>query len=215
MKIVAVKGQLRSDLGKQSAKAVRREELIPCVLYGGDEVVHFSTNQHEVKDIVYTPDFKIAEIQVDGATYRCILKDVQFHPVTDEILHIDFLRLIDGTPIKVELPVRFKGTAPGVKSGGKVMRKVRRVKVKTLPEKLVDELLLDVSKLHMGDSIRIRDIETVEGMEILNSPGIPVATVEVPRAMRSLPATAAAAEGEEEEEGEEGAEGGEEQAGEE
>lgn len=214
MKIVAVKGQLRSDLGKQSAKAVRREKQIPCVLYGGDEVLHFSTSQHDVKDIVYTPDFKIAEIQVDGTTYRCILKDVQFHPVTDEILHIDFLRLIDGTPIKIELPVRFKGTAPGVKSGGKVMRKVRRVKVKTLPEKLVDELLLDVSKLHMGDSIRVRDIQTVEGMEILSSPGIPVATVEVPRAMRSMPAAAAAGE-EEEEELEEGAEGGEEQAGEE
>lgn len=215
MKIVAVNGELRSDLGKQASKAMRRAKRIPSVLYGGGEIVHFSTTQQEVKDLIYTPDFKVAEIKVDGATHRCIVKDVQFHPVTDEIMHIDFLRLIDGTPVKVELPVRFKGVAPGVKSGGKVMQKVRYIKVKALPEKLVDELRLDVSKLEMGDSIRVRDIETVEGMEILNSPGIPVATVEVPRAMRSLPPTAAEiAEGEEEGEGAEG-EGGEEEAAEE
>jgi len=212
MKKIAVTGQIRSDLGKQAAKAARREQQIPCVLYGGGEVVHFMTTHKQVKDLIYTPDFKIAEIQIDGASHRSIVKDVQFHPVTDEIVHIDFLRLVDGTPIKVELPVRFKGIAPGVKSGGKVMQKVRRIKVKALPEKLVDELRLDVSNLNMGDSIRVRDIEAIEGMEILNSPGIPIATVEVPRAMRNLTATDIDGE---DEESEEGAEGEEEQTGEE
>lgn len=190
MEVVAINAQSRAVIGKKATKAVRKEGLIPGVIYGGDQIVHFSTKLNDIRGAVYTPDFKIVEVSLEGTTYRCIVKAVQFHPVTEEILHLDFLRLIDGTPINVEVPVRFKGTSPGVKEGGKLLQSVRRVKIKTTPENLVDEMLLDISNLGLGQSIRVRDIETNDNIEIMNAPGIPVAIVEIPRALRS--ATAAA-----------------------
>ncbi|MBK7409378.1 MAG: 50S ribosomal protein L25 [Saprospirales bacterium] len=202
MKTVAINGTLREELGKKGAGSVRREERVPCVMYGGDKVIHFSTTIGDLRHLVYTPDFKTAEVTVDGKSYRAILKDVQFHPVTDSVIHADFLQLIDGHPIKVELPVRFKGVSPGVKSGGKLLAQLRRVLVKTTPEKLVEELLVDISKLGLGQSIRIRDIKALDGLEVLMSPSVPVAMVEIPRALRSVTL------GEEEEGGEEGAEEG-------
>lgn len=185
MEAIALTGELRKASGKKAAKAVRSEGRIPAVLYGGSDVIHFSTTHNEVKKLIFTPDFKIVDLSLDGKTHRCIIKDVQWHPVTDAIIHIDFLRLVDGHPVKVEIPVRFKGTSPGERSGGKLQQAIRRVKVKTVPEKLVEQLMLDVSDLEMGHSIRVRDIEAVEGMEIMNPPGTPIATVEVPRALRS------------------------------
>lgn len=195
MEIVAINGQIRAEVGKKATKAVRKKDGgIPCVLYGGEDLIHFSIPEPEVKALIYTSDFKVADINIEGKTYRCILKDVQYHPVTEAILHIDFLRLVKGNPVKIEVPVRFKGTSPGVKSGGKLLPKLRRVKVKTTPENLVSELLVDISKLELGQSIRVRDIEPGEGIEIILSPGIPVATVEVPRALRSATAAKEKAE---------------------
>lgn len=191
MEAIALTGEIRKASGKKAAKAVRNAGRIPAVLYGGDEVIHFSTTHNEVKSLIFTPDFKIVDLTLDGSTHRCIIKDIQWHPVTDAIIHIDFLRLVDGHPVKVEIPVRFKGTSPGVRSGGKLQQAIRRVKVKTVPEKLVDQLMLDVSELQMGQSIRVRDIEGVEGMEIMNPPGTPIASVEVPRALRSAEMTEA------------------------
>lgn len=185
MQVITINGQIRKDLGKKGAKAVRDQEQIPCVLYGGDEVVHFSTTPADVRHLIYSADFKIAEVVVDGKPFKCILKDKQFHPVTDAILHLDFLRLVDNQPVKVEVPLRFKGTAAGVKAGGKLLQKLRTVKIKTIPQKLVDEINLDVSHLELGQSVRVRDIAAIEGVEILNSPSIPVATIEIPRALRS------------------------------
>lgn len=195
MKTVAVAGKIRSAVGKKAAKAVRNNGEIPCVLYGGGKEIHFSTTLKEVKDLIYSPDFKLAEINLDGQSYKGILKETQFHPVTDEIVHVDFLQLVEGRKIKVEIPIKFTGTSAGLKSGGKLLQNVRRVKIKTTPEHLVDELTLDISSLGLGQSIRVRDIATHKGIEILNSPGIPLATVEIPRALRS--ATAAVEEGEE------------------
>jgi len=185
MKSIAVKGEIRNDLGKKATKAVRVAGLIPCVLYGADTVLHFTTTKNDVKHLIYTPDFKLADIEVDGKHYRCILKDMQFHSTSEEVLHMDFLHLADGNTIKVDVPVRFRGTSSGVKAGGKLLQKVRKVKIKTTPEKLVDELLLDIAHLELGQSIRVRDIKATEGIEILSSPGIPVATIEIPRALRS------------------------------
>ncbi|MEY2950236.1 MAG: 50S ribosomal protein L25 [Saprospiraceae bacterium] len=191
MNVVAVQGQERGTLGKKASKSDRRSEIIPCVLYGGDQPVHFTTTGKEVKNLIYTGDFKLAELEIGGKKVKSIVKEVQFHPVTDKIMHIDFLRLIDDTPIKVELPVRFRGTSPGVRIGGKLIQNLRKVKVKTLPKDLVDHVLIDISSLELGQSIRVRDIDANEGVEIMNAPGIPVATIEIPRAMRSA-ATAAA-----------------------
>lgn len=185
MNTVNVTATSRTDTGKKATKAVRNSGGIPCVMYGGKEVVHFTTTHNAVKSLIYTPDFKVAEIDMDGSKKRAIVKTAQFHPVTEKIMHIDFLRLIDGTPVNLELPVKFEGSSPGVKLGGKLQQSLRRIKVKTTPEKMVDVLTLNVSKLELGDAIRVRDLEVPEGIQIMVAPATPVAAVEIPRALRS------------------------------
>lgn len=190
MQVVKISAQTREPNGKKGTKAVRAEGLVPGVIYGGGDVTPISFTSKSVKSLVYTPDFKTAEIDVNGKSEKCILKDISFHPVTDEIVHIDFLRLIDGTSIKVELPVKFRGVSPGVKLGGKLIPQLRKVKVKTLPANLVDHLTADISELGLGDSVRVRDIDPVEGLEIMVESATPVGLVEVPRALRSAGAAA-------------------------
>ena len=207
MESVAFNAQLRNEINKKTTKAARREGLVPCVIYGGKEPIHILAKPFDFRDIVYTPDFKLAEINVDGTTYKCFLKDLQMHPVTDEVVHMDFIELVPGNKIRVELPVKFKGAAPGVKEGGKLIPKVRAIKVKTTMENLVDHVEVDISSLKLGSSVRVRDIDPIEGIEVMTSPSIPVASVEIPRALRS----AAAGEEGVELEGE-AAEGGEEEA---
>ena len=185
MQTVKVSGDIRENLGKKSSKATRREGLVPAVLYGAGDPVHFNIKALDVRSLIYTPDFKLAELSVGGKDYRAIVKDYQFHPVTDQLRHVDFLALQDGHPIKVQVPVVFEGTSPGVRGGGKLQVNVRRVKIKTTPENLVDRLVLDISSLELGQAIRVRDIQAIEGVEIMNPGGQPVATVEVPRALRS------------------------------
>ena len=182
----------RTDTGKKATKAVRNGGGIPCVMYGGNEVVHFTTTHNDVKSLIYTPDFKVAEINMNGATQRAIVKTAQFHPVTEKIMHIDFLRLVDGTSVNLELPVKFEGSSPGVKLGGKLQQSLRRIKVKTTPEKMVDVLTLDVSELKLGESIRVRDLQVPEGIQVMVAPATPVAAVEIPRALRSAGAAAEA-----------------------
>jgi len=198
MQVVNISAQKREPNGKKGTKAVRAAGLVPGVIYGGEGVTPISFTAKAVKGLVYTPDFKVAEIEVDGAKEKCILKDIDFHPVTDEIVHIDFLRLIDGTPIKVELPVKFTGASPGVKQGGKLIQQIRRIKVKTLPSALVDHLLVDVSHLDLGDSCRVREIQPIEGVEVMVDGATPVGLVEIPRALRSASAQEEEAEAPEE-----------------
>ncbi len=190
MEIVAVKGQVRTDVGKKASKAVRKEGRVPCVIYGTQETLHFSIDPKEVKSLIYTPAFKLAEVELDGTAHKCIIKDIQFHPVSDEIVHIDFLSLSDGRKVKVEIPVGFKGVSPGMKLGGKLQQNLRRVKIKTTPEHLVDQLVLDVSHLELGQSVRVRDIAAIDGIEIMSPPGTPVASIEIPRALRSAASAA-------------------------
>ena len=205
MESVVISANARPTTGKKSTKATRREGLVPCVIYGGEKVVHCSGPALAFRDLVYTPAFKLAEITVDGTTYKCILKDITFHPVTDEIEHMDFLQLVDGKPLKVMIPIRFKGVAPGVKTGGRLNQKVRKVKIKTTPDSLVPELFVDISNLQLNESVRVRDIEVTDKMEVMTSMSIPVASVETPRALRSA-AAGAEEEGAEGAEAEEGAE---------
>lgn len=193
MKIVALEGQERNNMSKSAVKALRKEGLVPAVLYGGDKVIHFSISAKEVRPLIYTADFKIAELSIGGTTYRSILKEKQFHPVSDSIMHLDFLQLSEGTTVKVEVPIRFTGAAPGVKVGGKLQQNMRNVKIKTTPEHLIDEMYADVSHLELGQSIRVKDIKEVDGVEIMNAMSTPIATIEIPRALRSATAAAAAA----------------------
>lgn len=202
MNVVDINGEVREVKGKRELKKLRREGKIPCELYGGDDNIHFSLTLLEVKDLVYTSEFKLANVVVDGVEYRCILKDIQFHPVTDDILHIDFQELVADRKVKVEVPVRFVGSSPGIKNGGKLIQKVRKIKLKTTPEHLIDHVTLDISGVSLGQSVRVRDIEVDDRIQIMNNPGIPVASVEVPRALRSIEEEEA--EAEELAEGEEG-----------
>ena len=204
METVAIKAESREAAGGKGARDVRRNGLIPAVVYGGEEVAHVAISLNDLRHAVYTPDFKLVDLDIDGKQVRCIVKDIQFHPVSEHIVHVDFLRLTPGQPVKVDVPVRFEGVSPGVRNGGKLTQKLRRISIKTTPEEMVDELVFDISSLVLGSSIRVKDAKVGPNIEILNSPSIPVASVHVPRALKGIDE-----EGEEEEgeEGEEGAEG--------
>jgi len=205
METVAVNGTIRTEVGKKATKAVRKQGQVPCVIYGGDQVIHFTSAPGAFKQLIFTPEFKLAEITLDGTAYKCILKDAQYHPVTDEIVHMDFLQLIDGQNIIVNIPVAFKGVSPGVKAGGKLISKLRTIKIKTTPDQVVNQLFVDISELVLGNSVRVRDVEVTDKMLVMNPAATPVASVEIPRALKS-------AEAGEEEEGAEAEEGAEEGA---
>ena len=185
MNTIAINGNKRNEVGKKASKAVRSSEGIPCVLYGKNGTTHFTTQEAEVRHLVFTPEFKVAELNVDGAKSKAILKDIQFHPVKDTITHIDFLELTEGNPVKVEIPLKTKGSSPGVKVGGKLIQSVRKIKVKTVPEKLVGELFVDISGLELGQSLRVKDIIAQDGIEVMQNGSIPVVSIEIPRALRS------------------------------
>jgi large subunit ribosomal protein L25 len=199
---VNIDGTPRQQMGTSSAKAARGAGTIPCVLYGSGENLHFTVTPDSVRGIVYTGEFKLANVNVGGRTFRCIIKEIQYHPVTDTVTHIDFLHLVDGNTIKVNVPIRFEGVAPGVRAGGKFIQKLRSVKIKTKPETMVDEMKVDISKLKLGQSLRVRDIATREGVEIINAQALPIASVVIPRGLKgdaeeeeeTAPATAEAGE---------------------
>lgn len=196
---IAVEAREKSGKGSKGANnSLRKEGKIPAVLYGGSENVLFTTTFGAVKKLIYTPDFKMAELEMNGKLQKAILKEVQFHPVTDEILHLDFLRLQDGVKINLEIPVKCVGESPGIIAGGSLMQSLRKIKIKTTPDNILDELTVDISGVELGGAIRVKDIVVSDEVEILNSPNIPIATVEVPRALKSAEA--------EEEEAAEGAE---------
>jgi large subunit ribosomal protein L25 len=201
MEYIAINAEKREANGKKAAKQARKEGKIPAVLYGKKDTHTFNTDKKAVKDIVYTPDFKVANIELEGETHKAILKDIQFHPVTEEILHIDFLKLYDGVKVKVDIPLHLEGTSLGQKNGGVLMSLLRNIHVKTVPEYLVNELSVDISELDLGKTLRVRDIAHDEHLEILNPPGTPIATVKVPRVL--LTEEAAEEDEEEEMEGEE------------
>ncbi len=170
------------------ASQIRKTGKIPAVLYGTDINENFTVTHKEVKKLIFTPEFRVGEVEVGGGKHKCIVKDIQWHPVTDQILHIDFLALKEGTKVKVEIPVKFKGVSPGIKAGGALVQTMRRVKVKLDPKDLVDELFIDISELELGEAVRVRDIELPDSIELMVNDAVPVATVEVPRALRSAEA---------------------------
>lgn len=186
MEIVAIQGHPKSGSGKEETKKVRRSGHIPAVIYksGGGDALSFSISAPDIRSLVYTPKFKLAEIALDGKTHKAIVKDIQFHPVTEEVLHLDFLEMVPGMRFKATVPLRFAGQAPGVKAGGKFLPKMRQVSIMTTPEKVVDEVTADISTMELGSTIRVRDISLPEGVEIINNGAIPIASIEIPRALR-------------------------------
>ncbi len=186
MEIIAIQGQSKENSGKQAAKSIRRSGMVPAVMYksGGGDAVSFSVAPETFRHLVYTPKFKLAEIELAGKKHKCIVKDIQFHPVTEAVMHIDFLELVPGVPFKAAVPLRFAGQAPGVKAGGKFITTMRKINILTTPEHVVDEVVADISTMDLGDTIRIRDIKLQQGVMITNSGAIPIANIEIPRALR-------------------------------
>lgn len=180
MKTVAISGSIRSNVGKKDAKALRVSGLVPCILYGGTEQVSFAVPERDFKSLVYTPDVHVVELSLDGKNYNAVMKELQLHPVTDKIMHVDFLEVVTGKAVTMALPVKFEGTAPGVRSGGKLIRKMRKITVRGPVEKIPEAITLDVSKLEIGDAIRVSDV-TVDGLTLLDIPNNTVVTVRVTR----------------------------------
>ncbi|MDA9612302.1 50S ribosomal protein L25/general stress protein Ctc [Flavobacteriales bacterium] len=198
MKTLAISVKERQNVGKSNTRALRNQGNVPCVLYGGEKQVTFYAHENDFRKLVYTPDTFIAELNIDGSKVRAILQDIQFHPVTDKILHIDFLEVIEGKPITVTLPVILEGAAPGVKNGGNLMFRRPKIITKGLAASLPDAITLSIEHLKIGMFIYIKDIE-MDGCEFLAPGNSVVVGVKTARA---------AIEEEEEIEGEEGAEGG-------
>ena len=207
MKTLEITGYKRANLGKSDAKKLRTEGRVPCVLYGGKEQLHFETPMINLRDLVYTSDVHYINLSVEGKQTQAILQDIQFHPVSEVILHADFLELKAGRFIKLEVPVRTKGNAPGVTEGGKLYINHKYLLIKALPKDMPEEILVDISKLKLGGSIKVGDLEKGD-FEILTSDLVSVVSVETPRTIRAIVTEDEdeEIEGEEGEEGEEGAE---------
>lgn len=184
MNVISIEAQKRSELGQKATKELRRAGQVPCVVYGGEEVLHFSAPQLTFRPIVYTPDFNVVEATIDGKVVKCVLKDLQFHPVTDSLMHLDFMELVDDKKVIVDLPLKFEGLAEGVKAGGKLLAQIRKLRVKAFPKDLKQVLPVNVSKLQLGKSIKVRELN-YEGLEIMNAAGSPVVSIEIPRSLRS------------------------------
>ncbi|MDR0971437.1 MAG: 50S ribosomal protein L25/general stress protein Ctc [Bacteroidales bacterium] len=167
MKTVSMSGSLRKNVGKKDAKHLRREGLVPCVVYGGEEQVRFSVAATEFKNLLFTPDTHYVELNIDGEKTMAILQEVQYHPVSDEVLHADFLRIFDEKPIVISVPVKTIGVSKGVLQGGKLVTKIRKMKLKGLPNDIPQYVEVDISDLDIAQNIKVEDIK-VENVELLD-----------------------------------------------
>jgi large subunit ribosomal protein L25 len=192
MKTITIEGHLRTEMGKQATRQLRSEEKVPGVIYGGAKEVNFSALATSFKTLVYTPDFQLAEIKVDGTAYRCILKDLQFDKVTDALIHADFLELVDDKKVIATIPIKFTGAAKGVKDGGKLITKMKTLKIKTFPKYLKENIEVDLTNLELNGNVRVEDVKS-ENYEILNSPRIPIASIVLTRQLKQEEAATAPA----------------------
>jgi len=183
MKSLEIVGFKRANLGKKNAKMLREESYVPCVLYGGDEQVHFSAPAILFRELLYTPEVHVVDLNIEGDMYRAIVQDTQFHPVNEMLLHVDFLLLQDGKEVKMDIPVKYVGVSPGVLAGGKLVSKLRKLKVKAAPESLPEFVEVNISGLELGKSIKVSKVEP-KGYAILTNPQAPIATVAIPRALK-------------------------------
>ncbi|HAV02381.1 MAG TPA: 50S ribosomal protein L25 [Chryseobacterium sp.] len=180
MKSITIQGTKRESVGKKSTKALRDAELVPCVVYGGTETLNFSAEERAFKNLVYTPEAHTVSIEVDGQTIPAVLQDIQFHPITDKILHADFYFLSDDKPVVMEVPVRLTGRARGVVAGGALRQSFRKLKVKAIPANLPDEIVVDVTPLRIGNKLYVGDIKT-EGFSFMHPDNAVVVAVKMSR----------------------------------
>ena len=183
MKSIAISGSPRENVGKRDAKELRYEGKVPAVLYGGKEQVHFAIDAPALRDLVYTPEVNFAELTIGDKKFNAVLQDIQFHPLTEKILHIDFLQLFDDKKVTIEIPVKLTGTSPGVKMGGKLIQKLRKLKVNALPKNMPQEVEVSIEPLEVGKSVRVRDLKPADFV-ITNVPEDTIVSVIMSRALK-------------------------------
>ena len=193
MKSITIKGSQRESVGKAATKALRNAGQVPCVLYGGDNVLHFSAPEMAFKSIVYTPNVYTATIELGGKSYTAILQDIQFDPVSDKILHVDFYELNKNKEITIEVPIQIEGTSPGVMAGGTLRIVNRKLKVKALPDNLPDFVSVDISGMEMGNKLYVTKLPQ-ENYKILHPDNTVVCQIRISRAAMKAAQDAAKAE---------------------
>ena len=205
MKTIEIIGYKRANLGKNESKKLREEGNVPSVVYGGKEQIHFHSPMILFRDLVYTPGANFVKLNIEGEIKNAILQDIQFHPVSEIILHADFLELSENKKIKMEIPVKFLGNSPGVLQGGKILTRIRKLSILAYPKNMPEFIEIDISHLELGKSVKVEDILS-EQYEILNSPLVSVVSVNIPR-VTIEEEEEEETEDDEETEGEEGTEG--------
>ena len=177
-------GNHRENTGKVSAKSLRTEGKVPCVLYGGENHVHFSMYEPDFKLLVYTPNTYKVKLDIDGKVYMAMLKDIQFHPVNESILHVDFQEIKDDKSVDIGIPVKVVGNSVGVRAGGKLIVKAKKLRVRALPSVLPDFIEINIEHLEIGKSIKVGELASIEGIIFLDSPNNPIVTIKTTRAVQ-------------------------------
>ncbi|HET9429898.1 MAG TPA: 50S ribosomal protein L25 [Chitinophagaceae bacterium] len=183
METITIEGQLRTGFGKTATRQLRSQDLVPGVIYGGAQEINFYAPAVAFKNLIYTPSFQYADVILEGKTYRTILKDLQFDKVDDKLIHVDLLELVEDKKVIADIPLKFVGISKGVKDGGKLMTKMKSLKVKTFPKYLKEQIEVPIDDLELNGNIRVEDVKE-EHYEILNSPRIPIASVVLTRQLK-------------------------------
>jgi large subunit ribosomal protein L25 len=167
MKTITISAEKRTGLGKKATRDLRKAGHVPCVMYGGAEVIHFHAHENSFRNLIYTPHAFLVEVKINGESHKAVMHELQFHPVTDRLNHIDFVEVFDHRPVTMEIPVRLTGESTGIKSGGKPRQRRRVLKVRGLVEHMPDTLDIDITNVEIGDVIKIGDL-SYDNLEILD-----------------------------------------------
>ncbi len=186
MKSVSISGSLRKNVGKRDAKENRANGLIPCVVYGGEQQYQFVVPENSFRNLLYTPEVKYVELDIEGKKMNAIVQATQFHPITDKLLHVDFLEVVEGKPITISIPMLLKGTSPGVLRGGKLVKKTRKLKVKGLLEHIPENITVDISGLDIDNSLKVGEIPA-ENIQFVENPAKIVVSVLSTRNVEEAP----------------------------
>lgn len=192
MKSIAISGSPRENVGKRDAKELRYKGLVPAVLYGGENQYHIAVSAADLRGLVYSPDAQFVELDIAGKKYKAIAQEIQFHPLNEQVVHIDFLQLFDDKVVSMNIPIKLTGVSPGVRAGGKLTQKLRALRVKALPNDMPQVIEVKIGHLEVGKSVRVEEVK-IEKVRILNNADDTIVSVVMSRALRQAEQEAAAA----------------------
>lgn len=192
MKSIAISGSPRENVGKRDAKELRYKGLVPAVLYGGENQYHIAVSAADLRGLVYSPDAQFVELDIAGKKYKAIAQEIQFHPLNEQVVHIDFLQLFDDKVVSMNIPIKLTGVSPGVRAGGKLTQKLRALRVKALPNDMPQVIEVKIGHLEVGKSVRVEEVK-IEKVKILNNADDTIVSVVMSRALRQAEQEAAAA----------------------